>query len=258
MREFRLYAAQVSAAVRMSFADRANFTLQVSGMLINDLVMLLLWWLFFTGFHSVGGWRMADLALLMGLMMTIVGVAGVALGGYRDMAVTILRGEIDALLTQPKGIIGRLLARESIATAWGDLVCGLLLLAFFARLSPGQAPLAALVLAAGMTVYVSAAIAFASMAFWVAGARSFARDLTDFTLLFSTYPGSIYQGAVKVIAFTILPAGFVVMMPVQMLREPSFQTLLVILASAAGYAAIAASLFHLGLRRYRKGASPVS
>lgn len=258
MRGLSLYVAQVRAAVRMSFADRANFSLQVGGMLINDLVMLLLWWLFFAGFHSVGGWRMADLALMMGLMMTIVGVAGVALGGYRDMAVTILRGEIDALLTQPKGIIGRLLARESIATAWGDLACGLTLLIAVAGLTPDQAPLVVLVLAAGMTVYVSAAISFASLAFWAAGARSFARDLTDFTLLFSTYPGSIYQGAVKVIAYSILPAGFVVMLPVRMLREPSFATLSVVLAAAAGYAAIAVTLFHLGLGRYRKGASPVS
>ena len=88
-------------------------------------------------------------------------------------------------------------------------------------------------------------------------ARSFARDLTDFTLLFSSYPGSIYQGAVKVIAYSILPAGFVVMAPVEMLREPSLRSIAIVLAGAGGYAGLAATFFHLGLKRYRSGTSVV-
>jgi ABC-2 type transport system permease protein len=174
------------------------------------------------------------------------------------MALALLRGELDALLTQPKGLISRLLARESIATAWGDLAGGLMVLGLFAGLSWRQAPLVALGVAAGMAVYVSAGISFASLAFWAAGARSFARDLTDFTLLFSTYPGSIYQGAVKVIAFTVLPAGFVVMLPVRLIRDPGPAAVAMVLAGAGLYVLIAVGLFHLGLRRYRRGQGPAS
>jgi len=251
----RLYALQAGAAVRMSFADRANFALQVAGMAINNVVFLTLWVLFFAGFKSVGGWGFADMALLLGMMMTIVGVCGVAFGGYRDMALSILRGELDALLTQPKGLISRLLARESLATAWGDLAGGILVLSLFAQVGVPRLPLLILALGAGLTVYLSAAISFACLAFWASGARSFARDLTDFTLLFSSYPGSIYQGAVKVVAYSILPAGFVVMAPVEMLREPSLRSIAIVLAAAVAYAALAAGLFHLGLKRYRSGAS---
>jgi ABC-2 type transport system permease protein len=153
-------------------------------------------------------------------------------------------------------VLGRLLARESIATSWGDLTVGVVMLVFFAKLAPTDIPLMLLALVAGMTVWVSAGVSFATLAFWAAGARSFARDLTDFTLLFSSYPGSIYEGAVKVIAYTILPAGFVVMAPVRMVREPSLEAVALVLAGAAGYAALAAGLFHLGLARYRRGASP--
>jgi len=213
--------------------------------------------LFFAGFRSVGGWGLADVALLLGLMMTIFGIAGVTVGGYRDMAASILRGEIDALLTQPTGVLGRLLARESIATSWGDLTVGLVMLVFFAKLAPADIPLMLVAFAAGLTVWVSAGVSFATLAFWAAGARSFARDLTDFTLLFASYPGSIYEGAVKVIAYTILPAGFVVMAPVRMVREPSLEAAALVLAGAVGYAALAMRLFHLGLARYRRGASPV-
>jgi len=52
-------------------------------MVVNNGFMLLLWVLFFTGFKSVGGWRGGDMGLLLGLIMTNVGIAGVAFGGYR-------------------------------------------------------------------------------------------------------------------------------------------------------------------------------
>ncbi len=252
----KTYIAQVAAAIRMSFADRTNFFFQSGGMLVNNLFFLILWFMFFAGFRSVGGWGLTDVALLLGLIMTIVGVAGIAFGGYRDMAAVILRGEIDTLLTQPKPVLPRLLARDSNASGWGDFVNGILMLLFVSGLSLADAPRVLLSLAAGLTVYVSAGVMFASMAFWFAGARSFARDLTDFLILMSSYPGSIFQGATKILAYTLLPAGFVVLAPVEFLRDPSPQTLAIVAAGAALYAALAFAAFEIGLRRYRRGAAP--
>jgi ABC-2 type transport system permease protein len=248
----RAYASQAAAAIRTSLADRANFALQAGGMAVNDVFFLSLWVLFFAGFRRVGGWGREDVALLLGLTMMVVAISGVVFGGYRDMAATILRGEIDALLTQPKPVLSRLLSRDSIATAWGDGVMSLVILMFFARLSWSHVPLAVLAVLAGTVVYVSAAVSFACLAFWAAGARSFARDLTDFMLLFSSYPSPIFTGWAKVIAYTLLPAGFVVMAPVELLRTPSWLALAVVIAGAAGYAALAGVLFRLGLARYRR------
>jgi ABC-2 type transport system permease protein len=107
-------------------------------------------------------------------------------------------------------------------------------------------------------VYIAAAVTFASLAFWISGARSLARDMTDFVILVSTQPGSIYAGASKLIAYTLLPAGFVVLTPVRLLRHPSLETLAVVVAAAVIYAGIAAGAFSLGLRRYRRGATPVT
>lgn len=246
------YAAQAAAAVRASFADRTNFALQAGGMIVNDIFFLGLWVLFFAGFRRVGGWEQADVALLLGLAMAVVAICGIAFGGYRDMAGTILRGEVDALLTQPKSVLARLLSRDSIATAWGDFAMAWVILFGFAELSWSDAPLVAVGIVAGVVVYGSAAVAFACLAFWASGARSFARDLTDFMLLFCTYPGSIYSGWTKVIAYTILPAGFVVLAPVELLRSPSWQALAMVIAGAALWAAIAGLLFNAGLRRYRR------
>lgn len=250
------YAAQIAAAIRISFADRTNFFLQMAGMAVNNGFFFLLWILFFAGFRSVGGWQFADVCLLLGIIMAVVGVAGTFFGGYRDMAAAILRGEADALLTQPKAVLPRLLARESLAHAWGDLVTGIAMLATLAGLDAASVPLAMLCVALGLIVYVAASVAFASLAFWIAGARSFARDLTDFLLLLSSYPGSIYSGATKLIAFTILPAGFVVLAPVELLREPTPAHLGGAAIAAIGYASLAMFVFQLGLRHYQRGEAP--
>jgi ABC-2 type transport system permease protein len=224
----------VGAAMAASAADRANLILQAGAMVVNNGFMLTLWFLFFAGFHSVGGWRLPDMALSMGIIMTLVGVAGVAFGGYRDMAAVILGGEIDTLLTQPQPVLAR-----------------------FARVRWVDAPWLAVGWFCGLTVYLSAAIGFASLAFWAAGARSLARDLTEFVILVSSYPGSIYSGAGRLIVYSLLPAGFIVLTPVALLRRPTPATLAIELAAAALYATLAGLLFAAGMRRYRRGESPV-
>jgi ABC-2 type transport system permease protein len=251
------YAHGAAAAVRASFADRTNFLLQSLSMVVNNGFMLVLWFMFFAGFRSVGGWRLADMALLIGLIMSIVGVAGIAFGGYRDMAATILSGEIDALLTQPRSVLARLLSRDSTPSGWGDLGTAIVILIAFAGLSWRDLPLFAVGWLSGLIIYIAAAVTFASLAFWISGARSLARDMTDFVILVSTQPGSIYAGASKLIAYTLLPAGFIVLAPVRLLRQPSLETLAIVIGAAAAYAAIAGGAFHLGLRRYRRGATPV-
>src|ERR1700712_2034075 len=158
MRTLATYGANVVIAIRTSLMDRTNFVLQSLGMVVNDIFFLALWYMFFAGFRQVGGWGLHDVALLLGLIMCIVGISGVLFGGYRDMAATILRGEIDALLTQPKFVLARLLARESIATAWGDLAMGIWMLATFAALSWSELPLVLIGIVCGTTVYVASAV----------------------------------------------------------------------------------------------------
>ena len=256
MNAIATYAAQSLAAVRASFADRTNFALQALAMGVNNGFWLILWFMFFAGFKQVGGWGLGDVARLLGIMYTLFGLATVFAGGYRDLAGAILRGELDALLTQPKPILPRLLARESIPSAWGDLVTGLLVLAFSARLDLAGLALVVVAIAIGLAAWLATCVMFACLAFWAAGARSLSRDLMDFTLLVSTYPASIYSGWVKIVAFTILPAGFVAMAPVGLVRDPSPRAAALAIGGAATYTVLALGLFSLGLRRYRRGAAP--
>ncbi|MBV9331166.1 MAG: ABC-2 family transporter protein [Alphaproteobacteria bacterium] len=253
MSALSVYVANIRLAIAASFNNRVTFILQSLGMVVNDGFFLVLWFMFFAGFRQIGGWGRDDVALLLAIIMVIVAIAGVLFGGYRDMAATILKGEIDSLLTQPTAVLLRLIARESIPSAWGDLVVGLVLLFTYADIGIARLPLAMFAILCGLTVYVSSAVLYASLAFWFAGARSFARDLTDFMLLFSSYPGSIYTGATKLVAYTILPAGFVVLTPVSLIRQVEVRVALLAAAAALTYFLLALTAFYGGLGRYRRG-----
>lgn len=252
MQALSIYLLQARAAIRISFADRANFWLQLGGMALNNGFILVLWVLFFAGFRSIGGWRLPDVALLIGILAFTVGIAGVFAGGYRDMAAAILRGDIDQLLTQPRAVLPRLLARESIASAWGDVMTGVALLIMFADLHLSDLPMLILVLCGSLAVFLATGVLFASLAFWLRGARSFARDVVDFVILLSSYPGSIYSGPMKFVVYTFVPAGFVVLLPVAALRDRGPTDVMTIVAAAAVYAGLAIAAFMLGLRRYRR------
>ena len=72
-------------------------------------------------------------------------------------------------------------------------------------------------------------------------------------MTFSTYPMNIFNGVVHILLFTILPAGFISFVPLQLLHHfawPLFGGmcgfLLLIMLGAAGF-------FQLGLKRYESG-----
>ena len=74
-----------------------------------------------------------------------------------------------------------------------------------------------------------------------------------FVILLSSYPGSIYSGTMKLVVYTFVPAGFVVLVPVAFLREPSLTGAMTLGAAAVGYAALAVAAFLIGMQRYRRG-----
>jgi ABC-2 type transport system permease protein len=163
-----------------------------------------------------------------------------------------LRGELDSCLTQPRAVLPRLLTRESLAPGWGDIAVGVALLAFASALHGAEVPALGFVLAGSFIVFLASSVLFASLAFWVRGARSFARDLVEFVLLFGTWPGSVWTGVTKLVVYTVVPAGFVAVLPVRFLRQPNMAEAMLVLAAAAAYAAIALAAFGAGLRRYRR------
>jgi len=138
-------------------------------------------------------------------------------------------------------------------SAWGDVLFGLGVYLALVRPSPLALAEFFLLSLVSTTVLVSYAIVANSLVFWLGNAEGISSQLLNALLLFSTYPSALFSGAVKVLLYTVVPAGFVVYLPVQLLREWSWPLAGALCAVAAGSVLLATAVFYAGLRRYESG-----
>src|SRR5690606_26028258 len=120
----RFLVALVATNLKSSFARRASFWLSVLFMAANNLIFFAMWWILFERFEEIGGWRIGDMLALFGVVASAFGLAVVFGGGVRDLARTIIEGDLDAVMTQPKNVLLHVLASRSSASGWGDVGSG--------------------------------------------------------------------------------------------------------------------------------------
>jgi ABC-2 type transport system permease protein len=253
LESLRFLAALVSINLKSSFALRGAFWLQAGFMLANNVLFFVFWWIFFERFEEVRGWRLPDVAALFGIVAAGFGAAVVFAGGMRDLSRTIVDGDLDAFLTQPKSALLHLTASRTFASGWGDLCSGFAFLLLSGLVDAKSLPLAGVAILCSATVFVASGIVIHSLAFWLGRIEPVARQMWDFLVTFSTYPPTLFSGALKLVLFTLLPAGFIGYLPAELVRDFGWGGLLAAVGGAAAYMLLAIAVFHAGLRRYESG-----
>jgi ABC-2 type transport system permease protein len=190
---------------------------------------------------------------LFGVSATGFGIAVILAGGLFDLARKVHDGELDTWLTQPKSVIVQALGSRTQMSGWGDLVSGVGLLALSGVVSWQTLPLVSIGVACAAATFIACGVAAHSLAFWLGRTHELSRALFEFTVTFSLYPPSLFGPRLKWLLFTLLPAGFVSYLPVQLLRSPDASTLLACVLGTAAYVSAAFWLFQRGLRRYASG-----
>jgi ABC-2 type transport system permease protein len=124
------------------------------------------------------------------------------------------------------------------------------------HLSWYSAPRVALCVLASTVAFTASCVVIFSLAFWVQKTQQLSKQLLDILITFSLYPEPLFDGGLRVLLFTLLPAGFVAYLPARVAHggETGGATDLVcMLGGAAGYLWLARSVFKAGLRRYSSG-----
>jgi ABC-2 type transport system permease protein len=118
---------------------------------------------------------------------------------------------------------------------------------------PSAAPLVVLAIVCSTAVCVATAVLFSCVAFWMGRVETAARQLADWLVTFSLYPDSLFGGPMRLLLFTLVPAGFVGYVPARVVRSPSLAAVLELVGAAIIYVAAACWVFARGLRRYSAG-----
>ena len=233
---------------------RASFWMQVFGMMLSNLSFVFFWWMAFQRIPGrIGTYDFADVMFIWALCSSAFGLANVVFGNQNRLTRLILQGELDVFLLQPKALLLNVLCARSSFSAWGDFLYGFALFGIVQK--PGVAGWALFVwfVILGAVLITAITVAAHTTTFYFGNATVIGNMILDFVINFSIYPLGIYRGVIRVLLFTLIPAGFAVHVPLSILRSFSPGLLLGQLAFVAAYSVLACWFFSRGLRRYASG-----
>jgi ABC-2 type transport system permease protein len=257
VRRLRNYVGLAVAYTRLNFNAqleyRGAFISQVAAMFINDGVWVVFWALFFTRFPVLGGWSINDVITIWAITAGGFGLAYAIFGNALGLASVIALGQLDVWMLYPRALLPHLLLGRMTATAWGDALFGFLVYIGFVH-----PDLARLLLFTGLTMsvamlFVGFGVLAGSLSFFLGNASALAEQWRFALITFSTYPSVLFQGVVKIVLYTLIPAGFVSYVPLDALHSLSLGDTALAVAGSVAVLLAGVAVFYYGLRRYESG-----
>lgn len=248
-----LFFAFMKFNLTASMEYRTSFIIQTFGMFLNNASFAFFWWILFERIGTLNGFTYMDVMTLWAFASTSFGITVIVFGNLTRLVDIIVKGELDSYLLQPRNVLFNVLMSSSNVSGWGDLIYGYILFFIIFGFDLGR-----LILFMGFTIlgsilFMSVVVATASLTFFVGSFQSVASWTMDFLISFSIYPETIYFGMIKVILFTLLPAGLLTMLPTDLILEFNFTKFLYLLMGIGSWFIISQFLFRLGLKKYESG-----
>lgn len=207
----------VKLNLQVALEYRVSFWTQVFAMALNDAMWVTFWALFFSRFPVVRGYEFRDVVMLWSFGAFSFGLATAVCGGSWRFAEHVAQGGLDFFLILPKPVLLHVIVSRMSVSAWGDVVFGLGCYLALARPASGE-------LALFLALSLGAAVVFVS-----------------------------YAVVVKVLLFTVLPAGLITWVPVGLIRQWDWGVAGLLVLGDAAIVCLAVAVFHAGLRRYESG-----
>jgi ABC-2 type transport system permease protein len=249
----RFIGSYMVANTQAAMEYRTAFVVQVLTMTANDSLWLFFWWTYFHQFPLTNGWQITDIVILWAVSASGFGISSTVFGNARRLASLIMNGGLDAYLGMPRYALLHVCIAATDPTAWGDILFAVG--AYILLVHPSVILIAAFVLLVIMVSFIFTAfmVILCSLAFFLGNTEGMAQQMFNALISFSTYPMDIFHGAVRLLLFTLVPAGFVSFIPLQLLRHFTWPLFGAMVGATVLIVLLAIGLFELGLRRYESG-----
>lgn len=245
------------AYVRMNFHSeyeyRAAFWSQVGAMFINDFFWLGFWTSYFQRFPVLNNWTANEVVTLWSVVAAGFGLAHGFFGNAIALPGTIAKGGLDSWMLYPRALLPHLLLGKTHVTSWGDIVFGIVAYVVLVRPDLPHFVLFLLLLISVAVCFVGFSVLTGSLGFFIGNAEAVAEQWRFSLISFSTYPPNLFDGPVRIVLYSLIPAAFVGYLPVEALRKFSLNEALICTAGSFAILSISILVFYTGLRRYESG-----
>lgn len=249
----RFCRALLATSLASAMAQRGAFLLQVGLMALNNAIYFSFWVVLFRHVSTIRGYALTDVIVLYGVVAAGVGLTTVVAGGAPKLAEAIHAGELDSLLSQPKPTLLYAIGRRTIASGLGDVATGIGMITLSGVVDLSRIPVVLFAILMSAVICVAACVLFNSIAFWLGRMQMASRQLFESLITFSLYPEPLFGGPMRLLLFTLVPAGFVGYLPARMVRAPSPTIVIGLVVAVSVYSAAAWFVFERGLRVYASG-----
>lgn len=243
----------LKTSIRASIHRRGAFLLESALMIISNLIFYLIWYLFFLHFDSIRGWKIEDMITLIAIGSGGYGLMQICFGGTKKLSNAIINGDLDPFMVQPKNLLFHLIGSQSNAKGWGQLATSIFMIFLGGLTAPFELMLISASVLSACLVFTSMNIVAHSLPFWFGSMQTLAKKYGDALFLFALYPTNIYSGLLQLMMFTIIPAGIIGYLPVDLIRDFTWIKLLTLISATGVFVGIAYTLFYTGLKRYESG-----
>lgn len=240
-------------SIKASISKRGAFLIESALMMSNNLIFLCIWWIFFHQFNDIAGWNLNDMIILMAVGTGGYGLMQVCFGGIKSLSKIILNGDLDPFMIQPKNLLLHIAGSKSFPKGWGHLMTAATLMILGEMTSFPIIFLILIGIFCACLVFTSVSVIAYSLSFWMGSVEGISKKYCDSLFLFSFYPTNIYSGMLQVIMFTLIPAGVISYLPVELIRYFSWQRLFLLTGSSLCFFALAFFVFYSGLKKYESG-----
>lgn len=209
----------IRASVRGQMQYRLSFLLDVLGGMFFQGIGIVFVWALLSQFQAVGGWALAEVAMLYGFRLTAHGLYMVPFSQVYSIDQTVRDGTWDRFLVRPMPAFLQLMFSAMRVTVIGDLVGGLaILIAAMSRLdidwTPEKAAMLVLGLLGGAMVDGAFQIGSASFTFRFLDTMPLRIIFDDTFSRFGNYPLSMMNRGAQMFLTWIVPMAFIAYLPV--------------------------------------------
>lgn len=239
--------------VLVALEYRTSLVSQAIGMIVNHALWVAFWVLYFERFPVIQGWTLEDVIVLWASTIFSVGLVFGLMSNSMRLPALIAEGQLDYYLALPKDALLHVLISNFKVLHLIDLIFGPLLLVAMVDLTWTRVLVFFVATLLGAIVMASFFVIAGSLAFFLGHAEAVLHQANFALKAFIHYPLPIFEHRVQILLYTLIPAGFVSTLPVELVREFQLPTFLVLLGGALGFSTLAVLIFRAGLRRYESG-----
>lgn len=246
--QLRVFILAFKYGVMKEMINKLSFIMNIVFMILNNASFILLWVVLYSLQDNIGGSTMEDILLLWGLSAGSYGISHIFFNKAYDLSEMINAGKLDAFLVQPKNVLIQAITSLS-PSAFGDLLYAYILL-FITGFTFNKFILFTLFIITGGLIFTSLSVIVNSLSFWFKKSDIIATQVNNMVTQFGIYPEGIFNKAVKIFLYTIVPVGIANYMPLKILTNFNVGTLLFVLLYTIMIIGLAFIVFYFGLRKY--------